>query len=208
MRSRFQIAAATWLIATAVHAENFGVIGPTYEVREPHLLEQIYRQLEEKQRSGEIDRLQNQATQRTKQAFLNPTPISGLARVAMPRTRYFDPTYTLDRNIVDHSGAILFPAGTRKNPLEIVSLSQHLLFFDARDASQVAMAKRLIDHYEGRVKPILVAGSFAELMLSWKRPVFYDQGGFLVGRLGIRAVPSLVSQEGLRLRIDELEIAQ
>jgi conjugal transfer pilus assembly protein TraU len=40
-------------------------------------------------------------------------------------------------------------------------------------------------------------------MKSWRIPVYYDQQGLLTRRLGITQVPALVSQEGLRLRIDE-----
>jgi conjugal transfer pilus assembly protein TraW len=41
-------------------------------------------------------------------------------------------------------------------------------------------------------------------MRAWKRPVFYDQGGTLIRRLGIRQVPAVVSQDGKRLRVDEV----
>ena len=47
-------------------------------------------------------------------------------------------------------------------------------------------------------------GSYLELMRRWKRPVFFDQQGTLTDKLGIRHVPALVSQEGKRLRIDEI----
>ena len=103
---------------------------------------------------------------------------------------------------------MLFPAGTRKNPLEIVSLSKHLLFFDARDRRQVSRARELMATYQGRVKPILTGGSYLDLMKSWRIPVYYDQQGLLTRRFGIHQVPALVSQEGQRLRIDELEITK
>ena len=45
-------------------------------------------------------------------------------------------------------------------------------------------------------------------MKSWHIPVYYDQQGRLTRRLGIKQVPALVSQEGLRLRIDELVVAR
>ncbi len=35
---------------------------------------------------------------------------------------------------------------------------------------------------------------------------YYDQQGVLTRRLGIAQVPALVSQEGKRLRVDELEV--
>ena len=95
-------------------------------------------------------------------------------------------------------------AGTRANPLEIVSLSKHLLFFDGSDEQQVAQARTLIARYDGRVKPILVAGSYLALMQRWRTPVYYDQQGALTRKLGITQVPALVSQQGTQLRIDEL----
>jgi conjugal transfer pilus assembly protein TraW len=98
----------------------------------------------------------------------------------------------------------LFAAGTRKNPLDVVSLSKRLLFFDARDRRQVVQASELIARYDGKVKPILTGGSYLELMKDWRVPVYFDQHGALTQRFGIRQLPALVSQEGKRLRIDEV----
>ena len=70
--------------------------------------------------------------------------------------------------IVDAQGHVLVAAGTRTNPLDVVSLSQPLLFFDGRDAAQVRQAKALIERYGGKVKPILTAGSYLDLMRRWR----------------------------------------
>ena len=96
------------------------------------------------------------------------------------------------------------PPGTVVNPLDSVTLSQALLFIDARDREQVARARKLIDERQGKVKVILTGGSYLDLMRRWQRPVFYDQQGNLTTKLGIRQVPALVTQDGRRLRIDEL----
>jgi conjugal transfer pilus assembly protein TraW len=128
-------------------------------------------------------------------------------RPRRPRTFYFDPSFTLDRNILDPQGELLFAAGTRKNPLEVVSLSRHLLFFDARDPRQVGRPGELIAFYQGRVKPILVGGSYLDLMKSWRMPGLLRPAGHCSPAAGHhRQVPALVSQEGLRLRIDELVV--
>jgi conjugal transfer pilus assembly protein TraW len=68
----------------------------------------------------------------------------------------------------------------------------------------VTRARELLRFYEGRLKPILVGGSYLDLMKTWRTPVYYDQQGVLTRRLGIKQVPAIVSQEGQRLRIDEL----
>ena len=193
--------------AGGVRAMDLGVIGPTYEISEPHLLQMIEQRLREKERSGELGRLEAEARERGIATVKNPPPVTGLRPTDTMRTFYFDPSFTLDRNIFGPQGELLFAAGTRKNPLEVVSLSRHLLFFDARDPRQVGRARQLIALYQGRVKPILVGGSYLDLMQSWHVPVYYDQQGLLTRRLGITQVPALVSQEGLRLRIDELAVS-
>ena len=194
-------------VAGGVRAMDVGVIGPTYEISEPHLLQMIEQRLRAKERSGELGRLEAQVRERGIATVKNPPPVTGLRATETVRTFYFDPSFTLDRNILGPQGELLFAAGTRKNPLEVVSLSRHLLFFDARDPRQVGRARQLIALYQGRVKPILVGGAYLDLMQSWHLPVYYDQQGLLTRRLGITQVPALVSQDGLRLRIDELAVS-
>ncbi len=130
--------------AGGVRAMDLGVIGPTYEISEPHLLQMIERRLSEKERSGELGRLETEARARGIATVKNPPPVTGLRPTDRVRTFYFDPSFTLDRNILGPQGELLFAAGTRKNPLEVVSLSRHLLFFDARDPRQVGRARQLI----------------------------------------------------------------
>jgi conjugal transfer pilus assembly protein TraW len=198
-------ACAAALVVPDAHAVNLGMIGPTYGIAEPHLLADIERRLREKERSGDLQRLIDQARARGAESVRRPAPVEGLRATDAARTFYVDPSLTLDRNIVDAQGRLMFAAGTRKNPLEVVSLTRQLLFFDARDPRQVRHARDLMAGPKP-VKPILTGGSYLELMKSWRVPVYYDQQGVLTRRLGIRQVPALVSQEGLRLRIDEVKV--
>ena len=85
-----------------------------------------------------------------------------------------------------------------------MSLSRPLLFIDARDKAQLDQAQRLLADRQGQIKLILTGGSYLDLMRRWKLAVFYDQQGHLTTQLGIRHVPALVTQDGNRLRIDEL----
>jgi conjugal transfer pilus assembly protein TraW len=193
-------------LAMLARAEDLGTIGPTYAIEEPHLLTAIEQQLRAKQASGELARLEAEAKRRIVDAIEHPAPLPGITRAERPRSLYFDPSIVVEEKITDGQGNILVPAGTRQNPLAVVSLSTRLLFFDARDQAQVAWARQTIAHLEGKVKPILVAGSYLALMQRWQVPVYFDQQGALTRKLGITHVPALVSQEGLRLRIDELPL--
>jgi conjugal transfer pilus assembly protein TraW len=191
-------------LPSVVHAADLGTLGPTYGIAEPHLLNFIEQRLRDRERSGELQRLMQEAQTRGIESAQRPAPVPGLRPTETARTFYVDPSFTLDRNVVDAQGRLLFAAGTRKNPLDVVSLSKHLLFFDARDPRQVARARELLTRYDGKLKPILTGGSYLDLMKAWRVAVYFDQQGTLIRRFGIRQVPALVSQEGQRLRIDEV----
>jgi conjugal transfer pilus assembly protein TraW len=195
-----------WSVAATglAQAATVGTIGPVYPIAEKNLLELIAERLRAKERSGELGRLQQESVARATASVTSPPPVAGIRTAQVARTVYFDPSVVLEQNVVDASGKVLYPAGTRKNPLDVVSLSKSLLFFDARDPRQVLRARELIDRSKGPVKPILVGGSYMDLMKRWKTPVYADQQGALVRKLGILAVPAFVSQEGKLLRIDEV----
>lgn len=206
MRRRILLVWGLAMAGSRAHALDLGRIGPTYDIAEPHLLADIERRLREKQLNGELQRLMEEARARSVAAVRSPAAVTGVAAARTARTFYVDPTFTLDRNVVDTQGRVMFAAGTRKNPLDVVSLSRRLLFFDGRDPRQVLRARELMAAGGSPIKPILTGGSYLDLMKSWRSPVYYDQQGVLVRRLGIRQVPALVSQEGSRLRIDELVV--
>ena len=170
------------------------------------MLQEIYRVLNEKQKSGELARLQKEAVDQAKHSIENPKPVKGLARVEKARVFYLDPTVRVPRTITDPNGNVIAEAGKTINPLDYVNLPKNMLFFDGTDPAQVRKASALMQHYNGQVKAILVNGQPLEMSRQWKTQVYFDQGGILVRKLGLVRVPSLVSQEGKRLRIDELEV--
>jgi conjugal transfer pilus assembly protein TraW len=117
------------------------------------------------------------------------------------------------QDITDHRGQLIHAKGTKINPLETVSLSQDLIFFDGDDEEQVAWVKgkMSIDGPQDsssskQYKVILVKGPPLSLSEEWGLPIFFDQGGVLTKKLGITHVPALVSQEGLHLRIEEIAL--
>jgi conjugal transfer pilus assembly protein TraW len=207
MRARaLWFAAALSQVSVPAPALDLGTLGPTYPIAEPHLLQMIEQRLRERERSGELARLEQQARTRATDAIRQPAPVDGLRNTAAARSFHVDPSLVLQQNIVGPQGELLYAAGTRVNPLDVVALSRPLLFFDARDARQVRQARALMAASPGRLKPILTAGSYLDLMQAWQVPVYYDQRGLLTQRLGIAQVPALVSQDGRRLRVDELEV--
>lgn len=195
------------LIQSQALAKDLGVIGPVYPIGERDLLQVIEAKLRAKEESGELARMQAQARKRIERRIEQPEPVAGLAKATERRTHYLDPTVSVPEDIRDADGRFISAAGSQVNPLDTVSLSKVLLFFDARDKAQVRKAKALMAHYEKAgavVKPILVGGSYMDFQRRHKVRVWYDQAGRICHQLGITHVPAIVTQEGRRLRIDEV----
>jgi conjugal transfer pilus assembly protein TraW len=195
---------AVALLASIARAQDLGVIGPLYPIVEPSLLEVIRARLREMEANGELARLQRESQARITREIEQPAPLAGIGKATKARSFEVDPSIEIPYPIADAEGRVIVAPGTRINPLDTVSLSLPLLFIDARDKDQVARATQLLGERHGRLKLILTGGSYLELMRRLQQPVFFDQQGHLTTRLGIRHVPALVTQQGKRLRIDEL----
>jgi conjugal transfer pilus assembly protein TraW len=193
---------APWTIAGAAHATDLGAIGEVFPIAEEDALTYLQRAVRERQASGELDRLQREHRARVEKQLSVPTPVGGLRRTVTPAVRHVDPSVQLTDDLRDEKGQLLFARGTRANPLNTMTLSKGLLLFDARDRDQVAWATRELAR--SPALPVLVAGSYGELMRRWNRPVYFDQGGALVRRFGLSQVPARITQDGTRLRIEEV----
>ncbi len=201
---RTALVVAAILFSFAVRAQDLGVVGPVYPIAEPSLLEVILSKLREAEASGVLARLQRDTQANVKRGIEEPPPVARITKTTKARSFYYDPSIVVPYAIADADGKVIVAPGTKVNPLDTVSLSKSLLFIDARDAAQIGRARNILDERGGKVKLILTGGSYLDLMRRWKRPVFFDQQGQLTSKLGIRHVPALVSQEGKRLRIDEI----
>lgn len=194
------------LINVANTAVAVDTIGPVYPIIEPDMAQEMVKNLQEQEKKGILQRKQKESIDRSKRSMEEPPPVQGLRRTSKARSFYYDPTVIANEDVLDSEGKVVVMAGTRANPLDYVAMPQHLLFFDGRDRDQVAMAKAIDTHYDGRVKLIMTAGRVLDQTRKWKKQVYFDQGGFLTARFAIQQVPALVYQEGRLLRIDEMEV--
>lgn len=200
----FVVAALMCLrLADPVYARDLGAIGPVYPITEPDMLKEIEALLQEKQASGELARIEVAAQRRIQSNIMTPPPVAGLRNAQVVRSFHFDPSVKFDDPVLDDKGRVVIAAGTVANPLDVVTLRSTLLFFDARDAKQIAMVRAEILASTKPITAILVAGSPIGLSAEWKRPVYFDQGGRMVQRFGIAAVPARVSQDGRVLLVQE-----
>ena len=189
-------------VPSAASAKDLGVRGATWPVAEPDLLAQIEARLTEMERSGAVARLDEEARANARRKLEEPEPLPGIAPATRERSRLWDPAITVARDIRTPDGALIAAAGTRVNPLERITLVRDLLFVDGRREAEVAWA---LGH-DRPAKIVLLAGRPLDLMRQHRRPFFFDQGGRLAARFGLRFTPSLVEQAGSRLRITEVPV--
>src|SRR5262250_1759497 len=88
-------------VAAGSRAEDLGTIGQTYVIQEPHLLTYIAQTLREKEKSGELATLEEQAKSRVIESIRNPKPLAGIRPTQTARTFYVDPSIRVEQNITD-----------------------------------------------------------------------------------------------------------
>jgi conjugal transfer pilus assembly protein TraW len=186
-------------------AQDLGVAGPVYPIAERSLLSVIEERLEGLRDSGELARLEEDARRRF-EGYVREPRGTKLPRAVEYRVRHNDPSLTVPYAIVDHRGEVIHPEGTVINPLEHMTLSRKLLFFDGHDPDQIGWAHAIHAAAPGRSKPILTRGSPVDLIDAWGTWVYFDQRGYLIDRFGIEALPAMVSQDGTRLRVEEFAL--
>ena len=162
-----------------------------------------------------VAELKEKAAQTDWKKHFNPEKIKALAKnyrpdlVKLPKAAenkafLVDMTYTLEFDIPDGKGGILYPAGYKFNPLEYLNFSKTLVIFDGTDSEQVKWCQTsYADDYNSTL--LITGGSCYDLSGLFKRPVFYASAD-IIRRFGVRAVPSVISQQKNYMEIKEIEI--
>lgn len=189
--------------AAPVMAQHLGVHGSLWEIQEEDAVGYIKRRVGDLVKDGTVGKMQEEGAAKIKDAILHQKPIPGYSNVAKAQIRYFDPSVTLGKDIMDASGRVLYPAGTRVNPLMYGGLSKRIIFIDAREAAQVDFALAEVKSHP-RDAIILIAGDWVEVSKRLGSQAYYDQSGAMTKRFMLNKVPSIVSQEGLRMKIEEV----
>lgn len=189
----------------SLRAEDFGVVGQTYEIAEKDAIEEIKEKLEIMAKSGELKEHEELIKERVSESVRKPKSLN-LKRTEQERVFYYNPEITVKKDIRDARGVVFQRAGSKVNPLNLVSLPYDVIFFDGEDEKQLEYG--LLEYKIGEIKPklILTGGSPIEVEEKHGIDVYFDQGGVLTKQLGISQVPAVMSQEGQRLKIREVYI--
>ena len=196
------LALAAALSAGPASAKDLGVRGQTWAIAEPDLLAQIEARLSDMGRTGELARLEREARSRARSRIEAPERIAGILPARERRTWLFDPAITVERDIAAADGTVIAAAGTRIDPFARFPLTRDLLFVDGTRAVEIDWALA----HGAPAKIILLAGRPLDLARTHERRFFFDQGGRLAARFGLRTTPSLMTRDGALLRITEIPL--
>jgi conjugal transfer pilus assembly protein TraW len=186
------------LIASTASAVDLGTVGTTYAIAEKDALAEI------EQRAGSID-WRKLITKKSVEEYDGPQDRVSLPRAARDRQFPVDMTWTLQIDVPDGRGGILYPKGYTFNPLDYVAFTRTLVVIDGNDPEQVKWFAA--SEYKGRIDVmlLLMAGPYRRLGNKLDISPFYADG-MLVERLHLEAVPSVVRQEGKVMVIREFNI--
>ena len=172
-------------------------VGPTSAVIETDL----GGELRQRAVSVDVEQLRNA------QARYQPANLHALSRAEKDTTTMVDLTHTLEQDLVDAQGIVLYPAGFTFNPLRYVSLSGALVVIDGSDPEQVAWFKGSSYGSNRRALLLLSGGLAAPLRDELRRPVAYLTED-IAHRLQLRAVPSVVVERDNQLVIREVSLGR
>ena len=187
------------------YAEDFGVVGQVWEIKEQDPVEAIKAKLFAMDKNGELDEHNRQIKAKVSEKIKHPKSLN-IPNATETREYYFDPSVEVTEDVTDYHGKLIHIAGTKVNPLDQVILPYELLFFDGSNKDQLDWA--LSYYKEKAIKPklILTGGSPIDLEEKEKLDFYFDQDGSITAKLGIKALPAVVGQSGRLLLIKEVKV--
>lgn len=193
------------LLGLSLHvvADDLGVIGKTYLINEPDMIEWIKSRAAGMMQSGEWEQIQKQAIDKTRNYINHPPAIANITDATETKSWYYTPVVQLKEDLTDGQGHRIAKAG-QYNALRYMSFDVQLLFINGDNPKQVEWALEKNKESDVRTKIVLTSGSFIDLDKEHKVWFYYDQGGKYTQKLNITHVPAIVKQDGTQLKITEI----
>ncbi len=179
-------------------ATDAGVVGHTYPV-----VERDIRQGMQQLAAGNYQQEQRVLWEKT--GHYRPVDLYPLPRTRTDRTFRVELHHTLEHDLKDQQGRVLFGRGYSFNPLDYLRLSIGLVVLDGADPAQIRWFRKSPYYVNHRVKLLLCGGEAREVSLQLQRAVFY-LGRDVAELAQLQAVPAVVVQEGRVLQVTEFAL--
>ncbi|PRQ65180.1 hypothetical protein [Vibrio mediterranei] len=197
-----------WVVITLLfnlpsQAKDFGKEGTIFPVKEESALLTIQKELQRSEKSGAIDAMNKKFEQNVLKRAARPKVVNNLFRALTYRTFLVDPTTVVVQD-ASFEGKNLSSRGQKVNPLMHRPFTKHLVVIDGDDKKQVDYALDYAKQHNTKI--ILYRGAPFELSETHQVPFYFLQSEALVERFNITSVPSVIYQDGLYLRVEEIPL--
>jgi conjugal transfer pilus assembly protein TraW len=183
-------------VLSTLNGKDFGAVGQTVPIKENDIIE-VIKDRADCISDDQKDKLQAKIRSHYEKKLKNPKPVP-IPETVTYYAHSFDPTVTIGYDIKDHEGNVIVRKGTIYNPLMVQKLNKNLLIFNGEDKEQIEWAKSQDGIW------VLVKGRPLDLEESEKIPVFFDQGGVLCHKFGVKSVPTKISQHEFLLKVESM----
>jgi len=178
-------------------------LGKTYKFKEKDLLIAIHQYIEKNKDKikQKIEKLRENAKQDIKN--FKPKGLIPLTPALKNRVFYPDMNYTLDRDITDIEGRIIYPKGFTFNPLKYAKLSYGIVVINGNNRREVEWFKK--SKYANTIayRLFISDGSYYKLIKELNQPVFYCLPK-IVKRFHLKHTPSVIIQRGEKMEVREI----
>lgn len=183
------------------HARDLGTLGATYQIHERDALEEI------EERATQVDWGKVFDKEKNEQKIKNyrPKDLVAVKKAEQCRVRSVDITYTLDFDIPDGKGNVLYPKGFTFYPLDYIAYPGTIVILDGTDREQVEWFKMSAYFKNSNSVLWITDGNYYNLATELGRAVFYANSQ-IVDRFNILAVPSVIVQKGNLLEVTEIDV--
>ena len=185
-------------------AKDLGTVGNVYNIAEKDSLQEMKRIAKD----TNINKMFNKDAVLRKLKSYNPTTkeLRSLEPAKADRSFLVDMSYTLDQDLTDGKGTVIYPKGFTFNPLDYVKYPKIIVILDGNSPKQVGWFKQSPYFPDPNVSLLLTDGSYGSLSKGLKRPVFYATPE-IAGVFQIHKVPSIVRQKGNMMEVIEVAVS-
>jgi conjugal transfer pilus assembly protein TraW len=185
------------LYVLPAQAKVIGTFGKVYSIAERDALAEI------EQRARSIN--WQSILDKEKPEDFRPSNLVALPRASHDRSFLVDVTYTLEFDVPDGRGGVLYPRGYRFNPLDYLPFNQTLVILDGDDPDQLAWLQNSSFLNDSNAMILLTQGAFSTVGERLGRAVFYADRRILE-RFNLAAVPAVVARRGRLMEVKEIEV--
>jgi conjugal transfer pilus assembly protein TraW len=191
------------LAALPAFSANFGTFGKTYPIAEQNSIEEM----KEAARKVDWSRYFSKSAFDRKLKEYRPKDNISLPLAQEKRIRQVDMTYTLDFDVRDREGTVVYPKGYSFNPLDYIAFRKTVVVINGKDPEQIEWFRTSKYANDPQAILLITEGVYYEVSEKVDQAVFFATEK-IASRLQLQFVPSVAYQKGKMMEVVEIDLSE